>query len=144
MNKQEIKEAIAKGIAGQGSMVDIGGVLPTILNAIVDNMPEGGAIAPEATITVNEVTFQNLLADEAAQRLGISVEQLMDLPNQMIIRTEIGYVLTRVLLLDSRDATVNRIAVFGGSDLSDGVRIKCTIFLELRTDGYVDVQYIEV
>ena len=39
MTKQEIKEAIAKGIAGQGTNVDGGGYLPKILEAIVDAIP---------------------------------------------------------------------------------------------------------
>lgn len=36
MTTQEIKDLVAAKIAGQGSMVDAGGALPTILNAIVD------------------------------------------------------------------------------------------------------------
>lgn len=36
MSKQEIQALIAKGIAGQGSAIDVGGVLPAILNGILD------------------------------------------------------------------------------------------------------------
>lgn len=39
MTKEEIKTAIAKGIAGQGTNVDGGGYLPKILEAIVDAIP---------------------------------------------------------------------------------------------------------
>ena len=39
MTKEEIKAAIAKGIAGQGTNVDGGGYLPKILDAIVDAIP---------------------------------------------------------------------------------------------------------
>lgn len=42
MTKEEIKAAVAAKIAGQGSMVDISGALPAILDAIVDAIPEGG------------------------------------------------------------------------------------------------------
>lgn len=37
MTKQEIKDLIAAKIAGQGSAVDVGGALPVILNAILEN-----------------------------------------------------------------------------------------------------------
>lgn len=43
MTTQEIKDLIASKIAGQGTMVDVGGALPTILKEIVDalgNIPE--------------------------------------------------------------------------------------------------------
>lgn len=46
MTKEEIKAAIAEGIAGQGTNVDGGGYLPKILNAIVDAIPEGGGNEP--------------------------------------------------------------------------------------------------
>lgn len=42
MTKDEIKSLVAAKIAGQGSMVDVGGGLPTILNEIIDLIPEGG------------------------------------------------------------------------------------------------------
>lgn len=42
MTKDEIKALVAAKIAGQGSMVDIGGALSAILDAIVDAIPEGG------------------------------------------------------------------------------------------------------
>lgn len=42
MSKEEIKALIAAKIAGQGTMVDLGGALPTILDAIIDAIPEGG------------------------------------------------------------------------------------------------------
>lgn len=42
MTKDEIKTLVAAKIAGQGSQVDVGGGLPTILNEIIDLIPEGG------------------------------------------------------------------------------------------------------
>lgn len=59
MTKEEIKTAIAKGIAGQGTNVDGGGYLPKILDAIVDAIPEGGGNEPlvvEGTVDVGEFT----------------------------------------------------------------------------------------
>ena len=40
MTKEEIKALVAQKIAGQGMMVDAGGGLPTILDAIIDLIPE--------------------------------------------------------------------------------------------------------
>lgn len=42
MTIQELKDLIASKIAGQGSMVDIGGALPTILDEIVEMASQGG------------------------------------------------------------------------------------------------------
>lgn len=42
MTKQEIKDLVAAKIAGQGTQVDLGGVLPTVLSEIIDMIPEGG------------------------------------------------------------------------------------------------------
>lgn len=41
MTKEEIKAKVAATIAGQGNQVDIAGTLAEILDAIVDNIPEG-------------------------------------------------------------------------------------------------------
>lgn len=40
MTKEEIKALVAAKIAGQGTMVDAGSALPTIIDAIVDLIPE--------------------------------------------------------------------------------------------------------
>lgn len=42
MTTEEIKNLIDQKIAGQGSMVDVGGALPTILKEIVDMAGQGG------------------------------------------------------------------------------------------------------
>lgn len=42
MTIQEIRDLIAKKIAGQGTQVDVGGGLPAILNAICDTLESGG------------------------------------------------------------------------------------------------------
>lgn len=42
MTAEEIKNLIDQKIAGQGSMVDVGGALPTILKEIVDIAGQGG------------------------------------------------------------------------------------------------------
>lgn len=42
MTPEEIKTLIDQKIAGQGTMVDVGGALPTILKEIVDMASQGG------------------------------------------------------------------------------------------------------
>ena len=42
MTKEEIKTLINTKIAGQGTNVDGGGALATVLNEIIDAIPEGG------------------------------------------------------------------------------------------------------
>lgn len=62
MNADEIKALIAQKIAGQGSMIDIGGALPTILNEIVDIATSAASIIyleilenyPEETLTIEQ------------------------------------------------------------------------------------------
>lgn len=41
MTKNEIKALVAAKIAGQGTMVDAGGALPTILSEIIELIPSG-------------------------------------------------------------------------------------------------------
>lgn len=54
MEKNEILAAIRENIAGQGSMVDISGKLPGILEAVV----EGAEFAQKTTITINVIPKQ--------------------------------------------------------------------------------------
>lgn len=96
MTKQEIKEAIAKGIAGQGTNVDGGGYLPKILEAIVDAIPEGASpVAPEPTITLQLVSASNVDISTAAQMLGILEEEVNQIPDQLVLKVE-SYVVTRL------------------------------------------------
>lgn len=51
MTKEEIKALVASKIEGQGTNLDAASVLPTILNWIIDNMPEGEIpVATEETV----------------------------------------------------------------------------------------------
>lgn len=43
MTKQQIKNLVAAKIAGQGTQVDAAGVLPTIIDALVDLVPDAGS-----------------------------------------------------------------------------------------------------
>lgn len=140
MTKQEIKEAIAKGIAGQGTNVDGGGYLPKILEAIVDAIPEGGAspVAPEPTIIINTgtETFENKNEQEAADLLGITVEELKDLPKQLVINCE-GQVLTRTYVLSGEAGGV----VFGGGHVETltGGYFSLTV-----SEGLYSAKYVEI
>lgn len=123
MTKQEIKDAIVKGIAGQGTNVDGGGYLPKILDAIVDLIPEGGAVAPKPTITVNAMNFpetqKDLSAEQMAALLGITMDELLTIQNQFVIHVQMepGFEveLTRVALFYTNKGFR---VVFGGKDLT--------------------------
>lgn len=64
MNAEEIKDLIASKIAGQGSMVDIGGALPTILIEIIDSI--GKAVPLRITVD-SEAGLPTLTASQKAQ-----------------------------------------------------------------------------
>lgn len=104
MTKEEIKAAIAANLAGQGSMIDISGKLPAILDAIVDAIPtlpepyelpvasdevlggvkvgEGLAIADDGTLSTgggggNEPLIVNAIGlDEISGTITVSAEDL--------------------------------------------------------------------
>lgn len=48
MDKDQLKKLISDKVAGQGSQVDVGGVLPSILEAIIDS---------EATATIIDCSY---------------------------------------------------------------------------------------
>lgn len=80
MTTEEIKTLIDQKIAGQGSMVDIGGALPTILKEIVDMAGQGGGgdtslVLPEQ-YEVNTNTTITGSYEEIAEECGITAEQV--------------------------------------------------------------------
>lgn len=68
MTTEEIKNLIDQKIAGQGTMVDVGGALPTILKEIVDMAGQGGA-AP-LVLTGNLPTGESIL--NACEAVGLT------------------------------------------------------------------------
>lgn len=65
MTKDEIKALVAAKIAGQGSMVDVGGGLPTILNEIIDLIPEGGGGGFEPLVIEGRVVEDVIMVDDS-------------------------------------------------------------------------------
>lgn len=63
MTKQEIQALISAAIAGQGSAIDAGGVLPRILNGILDLIPEGSG-APKVTINGQDYDLDAIVMGE--------------------------------------------------------------------------------
>ena len=55
MSKDEIKALIASSIEGQGNQVDVASKLATILDAIIDNIPEGGGGGGTACLDLSGV-----------------------------------------------------------------------------------------
>ena len=76
MTIQEIRDLVAKKISGQGTQVDVGGGLATILNAICDAL----ATIPDAPVTLEiastAISFSNKTKAEAIECLGITGEEL--------------------------------------------------------------------
>lgn len=70
MTKEEIKALVSAKVAGQGNQVDISGALGTILDAIVDAIPEGGGDSLVIHANVNDIS--NASKSQFAQFLGVS------------------------------------------------------------------------
>ena len=123
MTKEEIKEIISQKIEGQGANLDAASVLPTILNWIIDNMPEGGIPVASATriggMTIGNINhehalqmgaapyhsllFINLGEGEDKDRLGFRVLGMGDLSNHPNLSKEelAGYLGINVSEVDS-------------------------------------------
>lgn len=54
MTKQEIKDLVAAKIAGQGTQVDAAGVLPTIIDALVDLVPDAEIVTRTISTKLND------------------------------------------------------------------------------------------
>ena len=63
MTKQEIKALVAAKIEGQGSMVDVGGVLPTIINEIIDLIPEPQPTPEVQTTFTGTISMGEIIVD---------------------------------------------------------------------------------
>lgn len=136
MTKQEIIDAIEKGIEGQGTMVDLGGVLPKVLKAIVDALPEGGAspIAPEPAIAINAQTMASVTVEKAATSLGITVDEVRSLPKQLVIRTQNSFfTLTRICFQVGSNFTK---ASFGNTKDDPYVHFSISIFDDTVSTSY--------
>lgn len=90
MTKEQIKALIAANIAGQGTQVDLGGALPTILEAIIDAIPEGG----------NEpYIVQGATADVS----GDFSADVLNVPAQEFARAKEAFLAGRVVLIPTID-----------------------------------------
>ena len=78
MTIQEIRDLIAKKIAGQGTMVDVGNGLPAILNGILDKI--AAIPAPKPIFEFAEIpNFENKTAAEVvALNIGFNSEAEVD------------------------------------------------------------------
>lgn len=77
MTKQQIKDLVAAKIAGQGNQVDAGGALSSILDAIVDAIPEGGGGLQ--TLEIAKFPTNGALYADGLDEMGISEQQAKDL-----------------------------------------------------------------
>ena len=79
MTTEEIKNLIDQKIAGQGTMVDVGGALPTILKEIVDMAGQGGGgdIKP---ITLTALPEEGMSLDDLAA-IGLTKDEMIAAAN---------------------------------------------------------------
>lgn len=92
MTPEEIKTLIDQKIAGQGTMVDVGGALPTILKEIVDMAGQGGggAFVPLAITTPEEATTGT--KEEVATALGITQQDIDDIFDSKIAAVKASFI----------------------------------------------------
>lgn len=110
MTTQEIRDLVAKKISGQGTMVDVGGGLPAILNGILD-IVVGAKKKVEVPIPT---TFEDLTKAQAAAELHISESDLDSLFEADVITTT-GPGSTISLCLISNINAGNKYAGFGSA-----------------------------
>ena len=74
MDAQQIKELIDQKIAGQGTMVDVGGALPTILKEIVDMASQGGGGDVKPIILSAEPTAE-MTTQAQLDAIGLTIDE---------------------------------------------------------------------
>lgn len=106
MTKEEIQALINAKIAGQGSAIDAGGALPTILSEILElasSSPEN----PLKTITVAELpnsSLQDYTKEQMCSYLDISeaeLDALMAGEYTFVNEVENGHTCTRVTMVEN-------------------------------------------
>lgn len=75
MDIQAIRNLVAKKIAGQGTMVDVGGGLPVILNAICDAIEEGGGGGSEPLVVAGTLDGENYFVPNEGQPSHAEAEE---------------------------------------------------------------------
>lgn len=132
MEIQEMRDLIAKKIAGQGTMVDVGGSLPAILNGILDKI----AAIPAPKIIVSGKSWDEVLPGSFttkasfASALGILESDVDDLLSCDDVRfTDASMRRTSTIRTDEED-----ISIFGGSDGTGDYGF--AMVLKIRDSGY--------
>lgn len=87
MTIQEIRDLVAKKISGQGTMVDVGGGLPAILNGILDLI----AAAAAQSLAVPTLTAEESELDDVIE---ITAERFYELTSSPIIKGYNGKIFT--------------------------------------------------
>jgi hypothetical protein len=118
MTKDEIKALVAAKIAGQGTNVDAASVLPSIIEGILDLIPEQQTESTILEIEIPLAGFEDKTTEESAQLLGITVDEFEHLQYGLILS-----VLDRgasYLVMKPNEDEV----FFINGNASDGVNIK--------------------
>lgn len=128
MTKQEIKDLVAAKIAGQGSMVDVGGALADILNAIAD-AAFAAATGEPAHVFDSLESAQNLTEEQfLAATGGVTFEQLKAATH---IKNS-GSVLTRL--------SVSVSTIVFGYEFTNSLEIADAIEISIASDGLYNIR----
>lgn len=143
MTPEEIKALIKAKIAGQGSAVDVGSALPAILEGIVDLASSGSPVAPTPALDLPLVELDAETLEDAADILGISVESVSEIPNQLVINFEDGltgatYTLTRIEVYQKLNTLTVRFGLIS-KELDEGHEVKFSF-----VDGLVSCVFYRV
>ena len=76
MTTEEIKNLIDQKIAGQGTMVDVGGALPTILKEIVDMASQGGGGGDVKPIIITGEPSEEMTTLAQLEAIGITLSEV--------------------------------------------------------------------
>lgn len=135
MTKQEIIDKINAGIRGQGSQVDIGGVLGDILEAILDLT---GAAKTFDTPRFKIESTELLSRDEMAQHLGIDADIMDAIIDGYVPMVENENTRTTSLVITSLSDRA-RYAYFLSADVYEGPYL-LTMSLSRTNDGKYQIQ----
>lgn len=114
MTTEEIKTLIDQKIAGQGSMVDVGGALPTILKEIVDMASQGGGGGDIKPIILSEEPTGAITTQAELEAIGLTTSEIIatkEGKRTMVVSPYNIFQITNVYI-DSNDDSETRIAFY--------------------------------
>lgn len=143
MTIQEIRDLVAKKIMGQGTMVDVGGGLPAILNGILDLIAAVAQSIAVPTLTAEESELDN--------RIKITPDRYAELISSTIIKGHNGEIFTLCTAVITGELE-SFFADYEGNALffkdyalgNDGVMSSCSGFFVGRNTNDSDYYFVPI